>query len=237
MTRHLIQMVLVLCMTTTIASARVKLIELDELPALAEYVIEGTVVAKTARWDAKGIMINTHYTIRVKTAIIGIAPAVMELSFAGGTVNGQTIEVSHTPVLEVGQTYILFSYENGRYSVPTVGHDQGVFKVVNDARTKQDLIVDYNGYQIESISGKKRLVRGRLTRIDSDGALVQREIPQQITSSALKPVVRDAAGNIVEQDASAYSPPKLREPSTPVTRSEFIQFIQTQAQEDKGAKR
>lgn len=237
MTRHLIQMVLVLCMTTTIASARVKLIQLDELPGLAEYVIEGTVMEKTARWDAKGIMINTHYTIQVQTAILGKAPTIMELSFAGGTVKGQTIEVSHTPVLEVGQTYILFTYENNRYSVPTVGHDQGVFKVVNDARTKQDLIVDYNGYQIESISGKKQLLRGRLTRIDSEGALVQREIPQQIESSALKPVIRDANGNIVEQNESAYSPPKLREPSEPVTRSEFIQFIQTQAQQDKGAKK
>lgn len=237
MARRLIHAVLVLCMTTTIASARVKLIQLNKLPGLAEYVIEGTVVGKTARWDAMGIMINTHYTIQVKTAILGKAPATMELSFAGGTVNGQTIEASHTPVLEVGQTYILFSYENGRYSVPTVGHDQGVFKVVNDARTKQNLIVDYNGYQIESIPGKKQFIRGRLIRIDSEGTLVQRETPQQIKSTALKPIVRDAEGNIVEQNASASSPPKLREPSEPVTRSEFIQFIQTQARDAKGAKR
>jgi hypothetical protein len=97
--------------------------------------------------------------------------------------------------------------------------------------------VDYNGYQIESISGKKQLIRGRLTRIDSEGALVKREIPQQIKSSALKPVVRDAEGNIVKQKASANAPPKLREPSKPVTRTEFIQFIQTQARGGKGAKR
>ena len=237
MTRLLVQMLLVLCITATVASARVKLIQLDELPGLAEYVIEGTVVEKTARWDAKGIMINTHYTIQVQTSIIGKAPETMELSFAGGTVKGQTIKVSDTPVLDVGQTYILFTYENNRYSVPTVGHDQGVFKVVNDARTKQDLIVDYNGYQIERITGKKRLTRGRLTRIDANGTLVQRKVQQQTSSTPLKPVVRDAEGNIVEQDESAYAPPKLRAPSEPVTRSEFIQFIQTQAQRNKGAKK
>jgi hypothetical protein len=224
-------------MVTTTASARVKLIQLDELPDLADYVVEGTVIEKTARWDAKGIMINTHYTIEVQTSILGKAPATMELSFAGGTVNGQTIEVSHTPVLDVGQTYILFSYENNRYSVPTVGHDQGVFKVINDTRTKQDLIVDYNGYQIERITGRERLIRGRLTHIDSDGALVQRNVSQQGSSPPLKPVVRDADGKVIEQDESAYAQPKLREPSEPVTRSEFIQFIQMQAQRDKGAKK
>ncbi len=237
MTRLLIQMSLVLCMSVSIASARVKLIQLDELPGLADVVIEGTVVEKTARWDAKGIMINTHYTIQVQTAILGQAPTSMELSFAGGTVKGQTIKVSHTPVLEVGQTYILFSYENNRYSVPTVGHDQGVFKVISDTRTKQDLIVDYNGYQIERIAGKQRLIRGRLTRIDSEGALVQREIPQQVKSPPLNPVVRDAEGNVIAQDESSQVMPELREPSEPVTRSEFIQFIQTQAQRDKGGKK
>jgi hypothetical protein len=164
-------------------------------------------------------------------------PAAVELSFTGGSVKGQTITVSHTPVLEVGQTYILFSYENDRYSVPTVGHDQGVFKIVKDARTKQDLIVDYNGYQIERTTGEQRLTRGRLTRIDSEGALVQREIPQQIQSPPLKPVVRDAKGNIVAQDQSAHALPKLRVPSEPVTRIEFIQFIQSRAQRDKGAEK
>lgn len=237
MLKILLHLIIILFTTTSIATARVQLIRLDELPERADFVIEGKVRQKTARWDAKGIMINTHYVIDVRTVILGDAPKTVELSFAGGTVKGQTIEVSHTPVLGVGQTYILFCYPNNKFSVPTVGHDQGVFKVIRDAQTQQDRIVDYNGYQIERTAGTRRLVRGRLTWIDNNGALVQRRAQQSSQAKPLTPVVRDADGNIIDQDKSAFTSNQLREPSEPVTRSEFIRFIQTPAQRGKGAKK
>jgi hypothetical protein len=230
-------MSLVFFMVTSMASARVKLIRLDELPQKADFVIEGTVTQKTARWDARGIMINTHYSIDVQTAILGNIPETVELSFAGGTVEGKTIIVTHTPELEVGQTYILFSYQNNKYSVPTVGHAQGIFKVIHDTRSRQDRIVDYHGYQLERTTGGQKLIRGRLTRIDRSGALVQRQVSQQVRHPPVKPIVRDADGNIIVQDESAYAAPKLREPSVPVTRSEFIEYIQSQPQRDRGSKK
>jgi hypothetical protein len=237
MLKVLLHMTMILIMTTSMATARVQLIRLDELPERADFVIEGKVKQKTARWDAGGIMINTHYIIDVQTVILGDAPKTVELSFAGGTVKDRTIEVSHTPVLEVGRTYILFCHPNNRFSVPTVGHDQGVFKVIRDAQTQQDRIVDYNGYQIERTAGSRRLIRGRLTRIDANGALVQRRVQEKSLAKPLTPVVRDADGNIVDQDGSAVPSNQLREPSEPVTRSEFIRFIQTPAQRGKGAKK
>lgn len=237
MTRFLLHLLLVFFMTTSIASARVKLVQLDELPDLADFVIEGTVVEYSARWDDRGIMINTHYTIDVQTAILGKAPATIELSFAGGTVGGHTIGVSHTPTLDLGQTYILFCYQNNKYSVPTVGHDQGVFKVIHDAVSKGDFIVDYNGYQIERITNLNKLIRGHLTRIDKNGALVQRQVAESIQKPPIKPIVRDAEGNIIAQDESAAAPRNLRQPSVPVTRAEFIEFIQLQPQRDRGARK
>lgn len=236
MLRCLLHILLVLFMSSSIASARVKLIRLDELPGLAEVVIEGTVIDKTARWDAKGIMINTHYTIDVHTVIKGEAPDTLKLSFAGGTVAGKTIKVTHTPNLEVGQTYILFNYADNRYSVPTIGHEQGVFKVIHDTLSKQDRIVDYHGYQIERTSGRQQLVRGILTRVDAQGALVQRQITQQIVSPPLKPIVRDANGRIVPQNDEDAAAQAIRSPSEPVTRTEFIQFIKKPMRNSKGGK-
>jgi hypothetical protein len=213
------------------------LVRLDELPQKADFVIQGTVTQKTARWDARGIMINTHYTIEVETAIVGDVPKSVELSFSGGTVEGKTIIVTHTPELEVGQTYILFSYQNRKYSVPTVGHDQGIFKVIRDARSKQERIVDYHGYQLERTASRQKLVRGRLTRIDENGALVQRQVAQPVRQAPVKPVVRDAEGNIIAQDEPARAPSSLREPGLPVTRSEFIEYIQSRAHRDGGSKK
>ena len=234
MLKILLQVLCTFLIMTATVSAGVKLVQLHELPGLAEVVIEGTVIEKTGRWDNRGIMINTHYTIKVRTVIKGEAPDTMELRFAGGTVEGQSIHVTHTPQLEVGQAYILFNYANKGYSVPTVGHEQGVFKVIRDTRSKQDRIVDYHGYQIERTIGQQRLIRGRLTRVDAQGALVQRQVTQQIASPPLKPSVRDAEGNIVPQDTTAMAAEALRAPSEPVTRSEFIQFIKTPTRGSKG---
>ena len=237
MTRSILPILLVFFMAASIASARVKLIRLDELPDKADFVIEGTVTQKTARWDAKGIMINTHYIIDVQTAILGKVPETVALSFAGGTVEGKTIIVTHTPELEIGQTYILFSYQNNKYSVPTVGHDQGIFKVIHDTRSNQDMIVDYHGYQLERTTSRQKLIRGRLTRIDKNGALVQRQVSEQVQHPPIKPIIRDAEGNIIVQDESAYAPRKLRETSVPATRSEFIEYIQSQPKRGKGSKK
>jgi hypothetical protein len=234
MLKFLLPLSLVFLMLTSVASARVKLVRLDELPQKADFVIEGTVTHKTARWDAKGIMINTHYTIAVETEILGNAPETVELSFSGGTVQGKTYMVTHTPTLEVGQTYILFSYQNNKYSVPTVGYDQGIFKVIRDARSKQDRVVDYHGYQLERTASRQTLIRGRLTRIDENGALVQRQVSKQVEASPITPIVRDAEGNIIVQDdESARTPSTLRESSLPVTRSQFIDYIQSQPQRDR----
>jgi hypothetical protein len=237
MIKRFLNLLLVFFTVTSMASARVKHVRLDELPEKADFVIEGTVTQKTARWDAKGIMINTHYTIDVQTEILGNVPESVELRFSGGTVEGKTLIVTHTPVLEVGQAYILFSYRNNKYSVPTVGHDQGIFKVIHDTRSRQDRIVDYHGYQLERVADRQKLIRGRLTRVDSSGALVQRQISEPVRHTAIMPIVRDAEGNVIVQDQSARPASSLRKSSLPITRAEFIAYIRALPQGDEGSRK
>lgn len=236
MLKILLHFIIILFTTASISTARVKLIRLDELPERADFVIEGKVLQKTARWDARGIMINTHYTIDVQTTILGDAPKTVELSFAGGTAEGKTIVVTDTPTLDVGQTYILFSYKNNKKSVPIVGHHQGIFKVIHDTQSKQDFIVDYHGYQIERTRTQQTLIRGHLTRIDENGALVQRKSTGLVQKTPITPIVRDAEGNTIPQNETLYASPKSRESSIPITRSDFIRFIRTK-QRDTGAKK
>ncbi|UCH21316.1 MAG: hypothetical protein JSU83_22925 [Deltaproteobacteria bacterium] len=216
---------LIFLLITSLAHARVKFIPLKNMPAMADFVIVGTVFESTSRWDSRGVMIYTDYTIQVEENILGDSPPVVVMSFAGGTVGEQTIIVTDTPVLEKGKRYILFSYEQGKYSVPVVGHEQGVFRVVYDSVSRMDFVVDYNWYQLE-ITDEKEIIRGPLTEQDSDGALTVRKVetPKKRIVSP-RPVIRDNSGQEIPQDSSVFAKPKPRVRGIPITKSEFVDFI------------
>lgn len=207
------------------AYARVKLIDIEELPALADFIIIGTVSDSESAWDDQGIMINTHYTIDVNQNIKGETGHRIVMRFAGGTVNGQTITVTHTPVLDVGEKYLIFGYENNRYSVPVVGHEQGLFRIVSDKTTGQEMVVDYNWYHLERTSDG-RMIRGSLTKLDEKGSLNVCNVEEiKRIGMDLKPVVRDIRGEEINQDNAVFEKPAARKRGTPATRSDFVSFI------------
>ena len=210
---------------SSLVEARVKYVPIEDMPAMADFVIMGTVIDSNSRWDQRGVMINTDYTIQVEENILGDSPPVVVMSFAGGTVGEKTIIVTDTPVLEIGQKYILFSYQRGKYSVPVVGHEQGVFRVVHDSVRRMDFVVDYNWYQLE-LTDENKLIRGPLTELDSKGALMARKVPTaRKTVVSPKPVVRDVSGKEIPQDSSVFAKPKARKRGAPITKSEFIDYV------------
>jgi hypothetical protein len=222
---------LIFLLLASLAHAKVKFIPIKNMPAMADFVIMGTVFDSTSRWDSRGVMIYTDYTIQVEENILGDSPPVVVMSFAGGTVGEQTIIVSDTPVLEMGEKYILFGYDQGKYSVPVVGHEQGVFRVVYDSVSRMDFVVDYNWYRLE-ITDEKKIIRGPLTELDSDGALKVREVEtskKEIISP--KPVILDNSGKKIPQDSSVFAKPKARIRGIPIIKSEFIDYIRTRKHE------
>ena len=221
----LFKITLIFFFLTSFAHARLKYIPIKDMPEIADFVILGAVVDKTARWDDRGVMIYTDYTIQVEENIMGDSPPVIVMSFSGGTVGDKTILVTETPVLEIGGMYILFSYDSGKYSVPTVGHEQGVFRIAYDRVEKKDFVVDYNWYQIE-ITDNQDIIRGRLAEFDARGALIFRNTALENKRPPLpKPVVRDAKGREILQDSSVFAKPKVRIRGTRATKAEFIDYI------------
>src|SRR3990172_8184483 len=213
----------------TSAISRVRFVPMEDLPALADFVIAGKVLDAPSRWDQRGVTINTDYTISVEENIVGLTPPKIVMSFAGGTVDGKTITVSETPVLEIWKTYILFAYEGKKYSVPVVGHEQGVFQIVYDTATGQNLIVDYNWYRIE-MTQERKVIRGALTELDAKGALISPNVEtKEKGSSGSKPVVKDAQGREIPQECGVFEKPKTRQHGAPMKKSEFIDFIKAQA--------
>jgi hypothetical protein len=210
------------------AQARVKYIPIENLPAMADFIVIGTVIDSTSRWNDKGIMIFTDYTIEVEEDILSNVPPTIKMSFAGGTVGAKSIIVTHTPLLKIGEKYLLFGYDHANYSVPVVGHEQGIFRVVQDRIKQAAFIVDYNGYQLE-MTREGEVVRGPLAEIDSQGALVQRQVEKRAKRvvPSRRPVVRNPAGQEIPQDESVFEKPRVKERGSPLTRSGFIDFIRT----------
>jgi hypothetical protein len=221
--RILLKATFIVFILVSLAHGRIARIPVEDMPAEADFIIMGTVVYKSARWsDAREIMIYTDYTIQVEENIKGDKPSQIVMSFAGGTVEGKTIYVTDTPVLKVGEKYILFGYE--KYSVPVVGHEQGVFRVIHDSVRQDDFVVDYHWRQLETDG--KVIFRGPRTVLDSRGALtVLDSVHKKKPEDLLRPVIRGDKGRVIPQEPTVFAKPEPKRRGVPATKSAFVDFI------------
>src|SRR5881394_3293524 len=82
----------------------------DELVTKAETIFEGTVTGMRSEWTGEGTNrhIVTYVTFKIQDAIKGAVGSEYTIRMFGGTVNGQTMEVSDAPKFKVGDRDILF---------------------------------------------------------------------------------------------------------------------------------
>ncbi len=107
----------------------------DELVALAELVVVGTVAEKQSRYgsDAQAHSIFTDVTLRNLSVVKGAFSAEEYVLRVSGGIVGDVAEMyPGLPSFEPGQRYVLFIRGNQRDFFPVVGITQGVFRVVAD---------------------------------------------------------------------------------------------------------
>ncbi len=230
-TAAIVFLIVFLMVPTTFA--RVAYVPIEKMPSRADFIVLGTVVDSTCRWDERGVMIFTDYTVHLEEAIKGNLSEGGEIvmSFAGGTVGDETIIVSDTPRFQVGGRYFFFALSNEKSSVPLVGHDQGAFRVLKDQARGKEFIVDYNGYLLEILEDGK-IIRGPLVDLEVEDRLVLKTVPEAKKIEIPPPVVRDAAGNIIPQDQGVFAPPRRRARGTPLVKTDLIFFVMEKILED-----
>jgi len=210
------------------SQARVKSIPIEEVFDVADFIIRGTVIDSNTRWGNKKIMIFTDYTIEVLENIKGDSTSEITMSFAGGTVGDKSIFVSDTPILKVGEEYIICGYDsNKKYAVPVVGGYQGIFRVIHDEAKNLNIMTDYNGYRLE-VTEEHRVIKGPLIKKDSSGVVIVKEdLIFEKKEPPLSPTDRDAAGNILPKVVRTYKDPKKHLQGEPFTKNSFTDFIKT----------
>lgn len=142
------------------AAALGRKLSFDQIVQQGKTVLVGTVVSSSSRWGEGKKMIWTDYEVSVEEAWKGSPAQFVTLSFAGGTVDGRSIIVTHVPQLAVGGTYV-FSLEDldQLYASPVVGTEQGLFREVTNKETGQRILLDADGWAV----GFDR--QGELTRL------------------------------------------------------------------------
>src|SRR5215471_16644868 len=114
----------------------------EELVSRAQVIFEGEVTGLQSQWIGEGAQhrIVTFVTFKVDDTLKGGASGTYSIRMLGGTVDGQTMEVSDAPKFKVGDHDILFVENNGSQFIPLVGIQHGRFRVQKDQAGRDTLI-------------------------------------------------------------------------------------------------
>ena len=111
----------------------------DELVSRAELIFQGSVTDVRSQWIGEGAQrrIVTYVTFSVADAIKGSPGASYTIRMLGGTVDGQTMEVSDSPKFKKGDRDFLFVENNGKQFIPLVGIMHGRFRVEREQNGRE----------------------------------------------------------------------------------------------------
>jgi hypothetical protein len=126
----------------------------DDLVNNAEMIFEGTTTTMRSEWAGQGSdrHIVTYVTFKIEDAIKGALGAEYTIRMFGGTVDGQTMEVTDAPRFKVGDRDILFVEHNGTQFIPLVGIMHGRFHVQSDATGVNEKIAKDNGAPMANVA-------------------------------------------------------------------------------------
>lgn len=117
----------------------------DQLVRDAELIFQGTVTATQSRWVGAGSErhIATDVTFRIEDSIKGVPGENYTIEMLGGTINGETFEVSDAPKFKIGDRDILFVEHNHNQFIPLVGIMHGRFHVQKDSAGNEIVTKDH----------------------------------------------------------------------------------------------
>lgn len=126
----------------------------DELVAQAELIFEGTVTAVRSERIGEGAerRIVTFVTFAVDEPIKGEPGSAYTIRMLGGTVDGETLEVTDAPKFKKGDRDIVFVENNGKQFIPLVGIMHGRYRVSKNKQTGEETLLTNNGHPLSDVN-------------------------------------------------------------------------------------
>lgn len=115
--------------------------DLGDLVREARSVARGRVAAVAAQWSDDQRTIETLVTLDVETYLKGPLGTSVQFRVPGGTLGRLRRVVVGAPEFEVGERVVIFLGAQGPGIPYVLGLNQGVFRVVTDARASSSVVV------------------------------------------------------------------------------------------------
>ena len=127
--------------------------DFDELVRRAQVIFEGEVTGLQSQWIGEGAehRIVTFITFKVDETLKGNAGPTYTMRMLGGTVDGETMEVTDAPKFKVGDHDLLFVENNGSQFIPLVGSQHGRFRIQKD-QAGNDTVMTGEGQPLADVS-------------------------------------------------------------------------------------
>ena len=135
----------------------------DELVDQAEVIFQGKVTDVKSMWAGEGGQrhIVSYVTFQIEESLKGNPGQSYTIRMLGGTVDGETMEVSDAPKFVVGDKDVLFVQNNGSQFIPLVGIMHGRFHVQRD-RSGRDSVLTNEGEAVNDLTEFKASVRAKM---------------------------------------------------------------------------
>jgi len=142
------------CATASLSSMTVRPPSFEQLVAKAETVVRTEVLETRCEERGEGAekRIVTIVKVRVEKAIVGQAPAEMELRMLGGTLNGMSMHVPGMTGFSKGDRDILFLSGNTRAFCPLVAVNHGRYLLVPKSNGTGDFVARANAAPLHDLA-------------------------------------------------------------------------------------
>lgn len=228
--RFLSSSVLLLIVAGTAASQQIKL-PLEEVAQNADLIFIGTVEKQDSRFNDQKSMIFTDLlfkdiqVVHATNKSVQKNSPVVRLTYAGGRIGDESINLSITPTLLVGHRYLIFMSDDGEvYANPIIGGDQGLFEVIRDSISKKQYLLTADERLIIGVNSTAIVTGDKRVSGVKNGILIEKTVvgstPDGLYAQPATP--NDSSDSVSTGKGSAS---KLGTQAEPLTLEEFINFV------------
>ncbi len=130
MSRRLLGLIFVALVATPLFATTVKKMDLPELVATADSIVQGQVDSVETRWENRTAY--TYVSVRVDDPLKGDRRRTILIRQLGGRIGALNVYVAGMPVFSEGDQVIVFLRDRANGTFDVVGLNQGKYAIVND---------------------------------------------------------------------------------------------------------
>ena len=161
--------------------------DFQDMSKEADLVFVGTVLDIYSEWDGEAYHseIYTYVTFTDLEIIAGdYHEGKIQVRLSGGKVGKATRTYIGVPTFNFGERNLVFLTGNFLRLCPIVGWNQGVFKVVEDQETGEEVLYSYRGVLVEEIKNNKFTVNRKATKVTGGPGIPDTVLSEQVPHRA-----------------------------------------------------